>query len=134
MDLDVSLKADVFKALGASVVEMRLVDPYYLLRTGFFLSDTQSKHAESSFGITANYYLGAESLFPHGKNRYGIGVSWFDQKNGINGTRWNFAFSYEWRFDGWSVEYLHVSHGSSFGIKTDRPNDGWNMLGGRWSW
>ena len=129
MNLDVSLKADVFKAVGASVVEVRLADPDYLLRAGFFLSDTQSKHAGSDFGTTADYYLGAQRLFPHGSNRYGLGAVWVDDRNGINGTRWNFAISYEWRFKWGSIEYFHISHGSLLGIKKDRPNDGWNLLG-----
>jgi len=62
--------------------------------------------------------------------RFGAGVVWVDRLTNFNGTRWNFNFSVSYDLtERIFAEYQHLSHGSKVGIKTDAPNEGWNLLG-----
>jgi len=77
-----------------------------------------------------NVLLGANYVWTYSNWRLGAGVIWIDQENSNNGTRWNFDLTISYDVSARVFcEYQHNSHGATFGIKKDAPNEGWNLLG-----
>jgi hypothetical protein len=73
---------------------------------------------------------GGDYVWSLSKWRFGAGVVWIDRTTNFNGTLWNFNFSASYDLtDRIFCEYQHFSHGSKVGIKTDAPNEGWNLIG-----
>jgi len=122
-DFRLSVLNDVTVGAGSVLVAARYGGAWGV-RAGSFVRDV---HVVPS---APNVMLGANYVWTYSRWRGGFGAVWFDKENANNGTRWNFDFTVSFDVtDRIYAEYQHNSHGSTIGIKTDRSNEGWNLLG-----
>lgn len=64
----------------------------------------------------------------------GLGLSWLANRSALNGTNLNFSLSVGCQFERYVVLATHYSHGSKLGIEPNKPNGGWNFVGGGFVW
>jgi hypothetical protein len=123
--LRLSAGTDVFREPGTLMVNGRYGGTWGA-RLGFWA------HSGSDIKPHAPHVLvGADYMLTFWKKfRVGAGIAWIDEANNVNGTRWNFDFTFAYDLSQRVfVEYRHQSHGAILGISPETSNGGWNFVG-----
>jgi len=121
--LRLSLGLDGYRAPGTVVATARYGGSWNM-KAGAWVRDV---HVQPE---APNVFLGAGYVLTKSRWRFGAGVLWIDEVNGVNGTRWNFDASIAYDMsDRVFFEYQHSSHGAIIGLKKDASNGGWNLIG-----
>lgn len=150
-ELRLSALADVMHAPGSAIVHGRYGDRVGVslglwARDAGSLAETVTschdyavypmrRHCEPTALKTgedrsADMLLGADYRWRDNRWHYGAGIVWIDDKNALNGTRFNFDLSLGYDLSPrFGVLFHHISHFRAAGIREGRANDGWNMLG-----
>ena len=123
--LRLSAGVDLFRAPGTVVVNGRYGGTWGA-RLGLWVHEGSDIQPHSPHVLVGADYM----LTFWRKFRGAAGVAWIDEVNNKNGTHWNFDFTLAYDLsERVFVEYRHQSHGAELGIREDRPNDGWNIIG-----
>lgn len=122
-DLEVGVMTDVLHARGATILHLRNGNTCGLT-SAVWLADGPKEQGD------ANLSAGFDCRYIVGKWRPFLGLTYIDQTNEVNGTRWNFQLG-TCREVAKNLDacLYHYSHGRFIGIEDGKPNDGWNFVG-----